>query len=186
MTGPVLTTLLDRIPTRSNLALRGLPVGSNTYCPFCNSGTETTAHLFLHCATTTKVWYAIARWIGNSLILPPSLSHAFATMVGCGVGKRGCPGSGLLGAWPKALVSCMNGGGTQVTVSPSDGSSVCFASLMLGLAAGLLLLLLSILSSVLWFSVFSWIVFWIVEFGPIFVFWFWVIGPSLCTGLLNL
>ncbi|MCH80988.1 F-box family protein [Trifolium medium] len=84
--------LLDRIPTMDNLTLRGLPGGSNINCSFCNAGAETTVHLFLHCGTTANIWYEIAWWIGQPLMLPPSLSHSFSMMVGCRAGKRGKKG----------------------------------------------------------------------------------------------
>jgi hypothetical protein len=44
------TLLLDRIPTKANLAYRGL-LGANESkrCVFCGSQDELAVHLFLHC-----------------------------------------------------------------------------------------------------------------------------------------
>jgi hypothetical protein len=51
------TLLLDRIPTRSNLALRRVLVGweDACVCVFCGRMEETTRHLFLHGEVVSKV-----------------------------------------------------------------------------------------------------------------------------------
>jgi len=48
--------LLDRIPTKTNLARRRiLPVEASERCVFCDQAGETSAHLFLHCISTFHV-----------------------------------------------------------------------------------------------------------------------------------
>jgi hypothetical protein len=60
--------LLDRIPTRMNLARRNcLP------SVLCGLVEESTSHLFLHCIFTTKVWASVMRWLDFSFITPPNL-----------------------------------------------------------------------------------------------------------------
>jgi len=56
--------LLDRLPTRANLARREGQVG-NVWCPMCQEGIETTQHLFTTCKVTQKVWDLCDRWVGN-------------------------------------------------------------------------------------------------------------------------
>jgi len=62
------TLLLDRLPTRVNLARRGIQVG-NVCCPLCNDGVESTQHLFSTCRVAQSVWDQCERWIGNVLEL---------------------------------------------------------------------------------------------------------------------
>jgi hypothetical protein len=79
--------LLNRIPTKDNLALRGVDTGNGLLCVACNCTLETSLHLFLHCGIAAQVWYAIARWISHDLPLPPSIFHSFVMLVGCGINK---------------------------------------------------------------------------------------------------
>jgi hypothetical protein len=79
--------VLDRIPSKQNLALRGVDTGNDARCAACNSELESSAHLFLHCRVTAQIWYDIARWIGHELILPPSVDHSFSIFVSCGTNK---------------------------------------------------------------------------------------------------
>jgi hypothetical protein len=69
--------LLNRIPTRVNLAWRNvLPVNVNSNCVFCNEREESTNHLFLHCNVTWKIWLALHQWLEVNLIIPANLfSH---------------------------------------------------------------------------------------------------------------
>jgi hypothetical protein len=88
--------MLDRIPFKQNLALRGFHTGNEELCSVCNSKLETSVHLFRHCDFSAKIWYKIANWIGHDLILPPSLGHSFSMFVGCGLGKFRRKGFGLI------------------------------------------------------------------------------------------
>jgi hypothetical protein len=80
---------LDRIPSRVNLALRGVikPPESKA-CVLCQRTDESTKHLLLHCNFASAVWYELFSWLGFSFILPPDLSIAFASMAGMGGSKR--------------------------------------------------------------------------------------------------
>lgn len=66
--------LLNRIPTRDNLAWRNvMPIGANFNCVLCNETEEIVNHLFLHCAVSWKIWVAILTWIDVNLIIPADL-----------------------------------------------------------------------------------------------------------------
>jgi hypothetical protein len=73
--------LLDRIQTKDNLWRRRMIQDQN--CMLCAGNTETSVHLFLHCAESTKVWYGIMKWLGLILIIPSNLSISFAMLAGC-------------------------------------------------------------------------------------------------------
>jgi hypothetical protein len=70
--------LYDRIPTKSNLARRGI-VGSEMpwECVGCVGKIETSCHLFLHCPCAMKVWSEIFKWLGVEIVIPPSLVTLF-------------------------------------------------------------------------------------------------------------
>ncbi|CAJ2643030.1 unnamed protein product [Trifolium pratense] len=70
--------LHDRIPTRSNLAVRGILVADVPWeCVGCVGSVESSIHLFLHCPSALKVWYDIFRWLGLVIVIPPSLFLLF-------------------------------------------------------------------------------------------------------------
>jgi hypothetical protein len=81
--------MLDRILTKDNLILRGIHCDGGMACPLCNSNNETSVHLFLHCGIAARVWYEIAWWVGQELILPPTVCQSFSMFIGCGAGKKG-------------------------------------------------------------------------------------------------
>ncbi|GLT86737.1 hypothetical protein SLE2022_048560 [Rubroshorea leprosula] len=57
--------LLDRIPTKVNLAKRGVVDGNqNINCVWCDSSPEHTDHLFLSCNTSFKLWTRCLSWWG--------------------------------------------------------------------------------------------------------------------------
>jgi hypothetical protein len=71
--------LLDRIPTRSNLAYRHvLTQGADNVCVLCGQGNETTSHLFLHCDVAYLIWRKVFDWLGVNFITPPNLISHFA------------------------------------------------------------------------------------------------------------
>jgi hypothetical protein len=75
--------LLDRIPTRTNLEKRGmLPVGAPWECLGCVGMCENSTHLFLHCPCVMWVWGEIFKWLGISIIIPPSLPLLFEMVKG--------------------------------------------------------------------------------------------------------
>jgi hypothetical protein len=84
--------LLQRIPTRDNLRIRGVNVEANMGCPLCGNHEETEIHLFLHCNVAATVWYRICRWLSQVVVIPPNLMNSFAVLIGCGVGKKGRKG----------------------------------------------------------------------------------------------
>ena len=66
--------LLDRIPTRSNLAKRNIiPTDNPTVCVFCDGAEETTTHLFLHCQVVRAVSVIIMRWLSFELVTPQNM-----------------------------------------------------------------------------------------------------------------
>jgi hypothetical protein len=70
--------LYDRIPTPKNLEARGVLISERPWeCLGCAGKVETTSHLFLHCPCTMLVWLEIFKWIGVSIIIPPSTASLF-------------------------------------------------------------------------------------------------------------
>ncbi|GKB77897.1 RNA-directed DNA polymerase, eukaryota, reverse transcriptase zinc-binding domain protein [Tanacetum coccineum] len=52
---------LDKLPTRSNLSLRGVEI-SSILCPLCNSSMESAHHLFFTCYVARLMWRKVLRW----------------------------------------------------------------------------------------------------------------------------
>jgi hypothetical protein len=70
--------LLDRIPTRENLASRGvLNVEASNICVLCGRVEETTLHLFLHCEVMLKVWKRVMCWLNFHFAIPQNLFSHF-------------------------------------------------------------------------------------------------------------
>lgn len=69
--------LRDRIPSRINLARRhSLPPDTSLNCALCDRAVESSAHLFLFCEVSLKVWTEVLRWLSFSYQTPPDLfSH---------------------------------------------------------------------------------------------------------------
>lgn len=60
--------LLDRIPTKLNLARRRvLPLDDSVNCVFCNLRAEISSHIFLHCQFAFKVWSKVLGWLHINL-----------------------------------------------------------------------------------------------------------------------
>ncbi|MCH82018.1 ribonuclease H protein [Trifolium medium] len=75
--------LYDRIPTRSNLDVRGIFVSDAPWeCVGCVGRVETSIHLFLHCPSAMMVWYDIFRWLGVVIVIPHSLFSLFEVLRG--------------------------------------------------------------------------------------------------------
>lgn len=64
-----LCAYLDRIPTLSNLIMRGIPITSP--CVLCNEPIEPTSPCMFDCSFTKKVWRKILSWcdLNSSLVL---------------------------------------------------------------------------------------------------------------------
>lgn len=68
------TLLLDRIPTRSNLAIRNLLApGDSDRFVLCGVEVETSIHIFLHCEVVTKVWRLVMNWLEFNFITQHNL-----------------------------------------------------------------------------------------------------------------
>ncbi|KAK2372069.1 hypothetical protein QL285_073251 [Trifolium repens] len=80
--------LLNRIATKDNLWKRRMLGDHQIMCVHCGAEMETAVHLFLHCQCSSKVWYAMLKWLGFIIVTPPNLSTSFAVFVGHGRDKR--------------------------------------------------------------------------------------------------
>lgn len=70
----VWATLLNRIPTRGNLAAGGvLEEDSSRSCVLFRVRDETEVHLFLHCEEVQRVWKKLMSWLNCNLIIPNNL-----------------------------------------------------------------------------------------------------------------
>jgi hypothetical protein len=71
-------TLLDRTPTRVNLAARGVLNGEESKnCVLCGRVEETVLHLFLHCEVVTEVWRRVMSWLQFNFLIPHNLFAHF-------------------------------------------------------------------------------------------------------------
>ncbi|GKV50907.1 hypothetical protein SLEP1_g57586 [Rubroshorea leprosula] len=70
--------LLDRIPTKVNLAIRGI-IGESEdgKCVFCKEENEDSKHLFLKCKITSWVWQECAKWWGTEIRLERDCWNSF-------------------------------------------------------------------------------------------------------------
>jgi hypothetical protein len=60
--------IIDRLPTRSALNLRGILLNPNGLsCVFCSQHVEDIGHLFFSCHFSTGIWCAISNWIGKTI-----------------------------------------------------------------------------------------------------------------------
>jgi len=59
---------VDRLPTSSNLALRGMQL-SNLSCPLCQQYAETGHHLFVMCKVAQCIWDQCERWIRSVIFV---------------------------------------------------------------------------------------------------------------------
>ncbi|CAJ2675195.1 unnamed protein product [Trifolium pratense] len=81
--------LLNSIPTRQNLAHRGvLQQMDSKLCAICVGVDESSVHLFLHCDFASCIWYEIFRWLGLVIVLPANLFQCFDSFIGAAVGKK--------------------------------------------------------------------------------------------------
>jgi len=72
--------LLDRLPTRLNLARRGVQL-ANSFCPLCQDGVESNDHLFNTCIVIQQVWDQCDRWIGKVVLDIRSLLLIFRVFI---------------------------------------------------------------------------------------------------------
>ncbi|MCH80347.1 ribonuclease H protein [Trifolium medium] len=79
---------LDRIPTKDNLCHRRIIRIEEASCAMCGGVVETSRHLFMHCDFVAQIWYAICRWLGVVVVLPPEVMILYGTLVCSGRNKR--------------------------------------------------------------------------------------------------
>lgn len=62
--------LLDRVPTKANLALRNVfDLEMSLFCVLCNGSEETSNHLFLHWHFVSSVWSSLMLWLNWYFII---------------------------------------------------------------------------------------------------------------------
>jgi hypothetical protein len=94
--------LRDRLPTRNNLALRGVHVNGGVLdCVHCHGREEDAAHLFLFCDFVDLVWKKIFRWLGLVIVLPSTISSLFDCFIGAAGSKKVRRGFSLI--WHAAV-----------------------------------------------------------------------------------
>lgn len=89
--------LLNRIPTKVNLALRNvLPVEGSLLCVSCGRSEESTLHLFLHCELASVVWRDLMGWLGGGYLIPPSIFIHWECWKDAGRNKKIRKGRGMI------------------------------------------------------------------------------------------
>jgi len=56
--------LRNRLPTKANLAARGVLMSEATLCATGCDHVETSEHMFLSCSTSVLLWQHVRNWIG--------------------------------------------------------------------------------------------------------------------------
>jgi len=69
--------LRNRVPTKDNLAHRGVLPTTDTTCVAGCGITETTQHLFLQCNISNELWSQVWKWLGIFSVHPGELGHHF-------------------------------------------------------------------------------------------------------------
>jgi hypothetical protein len=70
--------ILERLPTRRNLAKRGASLlDGQDGCPFCNHNFESKDHLFLLCPYAWNIWMEVYKWFGLLDVLVNSFENLF-------------------------------------------------------------------------------------------------------------
>jgi hypothetical protein len=89
--------LRNRIPTKDNLAVRGvLGDGGGLDCVFCAGSVEEANHLFMFCSFAHGVWVRIFRWLGMVFVMPQNLFTFFDSFVGAAINKLAAKGFALI------------------------------------------------------------------------------------------
>jgi hypothetical protein len=89
-------TLLARIPTKENLAIRGMVLeNAHVNCAVCGGGVETENHLFILCPFAWSIWIEVYRWFGVVEVSPGNIaSHFIGFLSSLKCGKK--PRKGLM------------------------------------------------------------------------------------------
>ncbi|MCH81957.1 kinesin-like protein [Trifolium medium] len=69
--------LRDRLPTKINLAIRGIITPEAQSCVAGCGGMESAQHLFLSCSIFCSLWSSVRSWIGLTSVDPHSLADHF-------------------------------------------------------------------------------------------------------------
>ncbi|GAU48175.1 hypothetical protein TSUD_369390 [Trifolium subterraneum] len=69
--------LRDRLPTKTNLAIRGIITSEAQACVAGCGGMETAQHLFISCSIFGSLWSSVRSWIGFSSVDPHNLTDHF-------------------------------------------------------------------------------------------------------------
>jgi hypothetical protein len=89
--------LRNRIPTKVNLAARGIQVaGGSVHCVHCVGNLEEVQHLFMFCDFACRVWSEICKWLGFLYVMPPNLFIFFDSFVGAAARKKAAAGYSLI------------------------------------------------------------------------------------------
>ena len=83
--------LRDRLPTKANLAIRGVILADDIFCVSGCGHVETAEHLFLSCSVFAPLWQQVRDWIGfNAMDSNNITDHLvqFTYMTGVGKTKR--------------------------------------------------------------------------------------------------
>jgi len=83
--------LRNRLPTKANLAARGVLNSEATLCGIGCSHVETTEHLFLSCPNSVLLWQHVRNWLGYMGLDPNNISDhlvQFTFLTGVGKARR--------------------------------------------------------------------------------------------------
>jgi hypothetical protein len=70
--------VLNRLPTRRNLVVRGLlDSGASPACVWCPLVEENESHLFFSCPLAVEVWTMVMAWLGLVTAVPGNAFHSF-------------------------------------------------------------------------------------------------------------
>ncbi|KEH24042.1 hypothetical protein MTR_7g102890 [Medicago truncatula] len=82
---------LDRLPMKTNLAIRGVIPTSASYCVSGCDHVETAEHIFLNCTTFASLWQHVREWIGFVGVDSDNISdHFLQFTLMTGPGKAKC------------------------------------------------------------------------------------------------
>jgi hypothetical protein len=73
----VWTLLPDRLPTKPNMATRGIITPRSHFCMSGCGGIESVHHLFISCSTFGSLWPLVRSWIDFSAVNSQNLSDHF-------------------------------------------------------------------------------------------------------------
>jgi len=69
--------LRNRIPTKDNLAHRGVLSVADNSCVFGCGSMESAVHIFIHCSCASNLWAFVCNWLDTSFVQPDELRHHF-------------------------------------------------------------------------------------------------------------